>query len=61
MKLSSPFTSLLVLVSIAAASPALNGRGEGVIRFPLTRTKSADVDGHVDTSALYAQLVRVSK
>ncbi|KAG1843132.1 acid protease [Suillus subalutaceus] len=46
MKISSPFASLLVLVSIAAASPVPNGYGYGVIRFPLTR-KSADVAGHV--------------
>lgn len=58
MKISSPFTSLLVLVSIAAASPVPNGHGEGVIRFPLTR-KSADIAGHVDMSALNAQLIRV--
>ncbi|KAG1747423.1 aspartic peptidase domain-containing protein [Suillus lakei] len=59
MKFSSPFASLLALVSIAAASLAPNGRGEGVIRFPLTR-KNADVAGYVDMSALNAQLIHVS-
>ncbi|KAG1849990.1 acid protease [Suillus subluteus] len=58
MKISSPFAFLLVLVSIAAASPVPNDHGEGVIRFPLAR-KSADVAGHVDTSALNAQLIHV--
>jgi cathepsin D len=59
MKFSSPFASLLALVSIAAASPVSNGRREGVVRFPLTR-KSADVAGHVDMDALNAQLTHVS-
>jgi hypothetical protein len=57
MKFSSSFTSLLALVFIAAALPAPDGRG---IRFPLTR-KSANVVGHVDLSALKAQLIHVSK
>jgi uncharacterized membrane protein YbhN (UPF0104 family) len=60
MKFSFPITSLLALVSITAASAASNGRGEGVIRFPLNR-KSADGAGHVDMSALNAQLIHVSK
>lgn len=59
MRFSSPFTSLLALVSFTAASTAPDGRGEGVIRFPLTR-KSADVAGHVDMSAHNAQLIHVS-
>ncbi|KAG0706898.1 aspartic peptidase domain-containing protein [Suillus ampliporus] len=59
MKLSSPFASLLALITIAAASPAPNGRSEGVIRFPLTR-KNADVAGHADLNALKTQLTHVS-
>lgn len=59
MKFPSPFASLLTIVSITAALPAPNGRGEGVIRFPLTR-KSVDVVGHVDINALSAQLIRIS-
>ncbi|KAG1730839.1 acid protease [Suillus paluster] len=60
MKFSSPFASLLVLVSITAVSPApSNGRGEGVVRFPLTR-KSTGIAGHADLSALTTQLTRVS-
>lgn len=58
MKFSFPFTSLLALVSITAALTAPDGRGEGVIRFPLTH--SAGVVGHVDMSALNAQLIHVS-
>ncbi|KAG1877112.1 Asp-domain-containing protein [Suillus tomentosus] len=57
MKLSSPFASLLALVSITAAVP--KSRNDGVIRIPLAR-KSADVAGHVDMSALSAHLFSVS-
>ncbi|KAG1805345.1 aspartic peptidase domain-containing protein [Suillus subaureus] len=58
MKISSPFASLLVLVSVAVALLVPDGHGEGVIRFPLTR-KSADIAGHVDMSALNAQFIHV--
>ncbi|KAG1819968.1 acid protease [Suillus variegatus] len=57
MKFSSPFASLLALVSITAAVP--KSRNDGVIRIPLAR-KSADVAGHVDMSALSAHLFSVS-
>ena len=60
MKFSSSFASLLALVSIAAALPAPDGRGERGIRLPLNR-KSANVVGHVDLSALKAQLIHASK
>ncbi|KAG2357312.1 acid protease [Suillus spraguei] len=61
MKFSSPFASLLTLASIAAVSPApTNGRGEGVIRVPLSTHRSADVAEYVNMSALNAQFIRVS-
>jgi cathepsin D len=59
MKFSSPFASLLALVSFTVASTAPDGRDEGVIRLPLNR-KSADDTGHVDMSALNTQLIQLS-